>query len=77
MILKTRRDYLISDNFEEHIEGRCSRKSLGDCCQPKMDNRPVEETAVDAVSVIKVEHNELPIQFNSNPRVQFIPSIFL
>ena len=65
MILKTRRDYLISDNFDEHVEGRCSRKRLGDRCQPKMDNRPVEQAAVDAISVIKNELNELSIQFKS------------
>ena len=77
MILKTRRDNLINDNFDEHVEGRCSRKRLGDRCQPKMDNRPVEQAAVDAISVIKVELNELSIKLNSNPCVQFIPSIFL
>ena len=55
MIIKTRRDYLISDNFDEHVERSCSRKSLGDRCQPKMDNRSVDQAAVDAISVIKVE----------------------
>ena len=65
MILKTRRDYLISDNFEEHVEGSCSRKRLCDSCQPNMDNRPVDQATIDAIPVIKNELNELSIQFKS------------